>query len=270
MDALGTIMAHVEQPFTWPNLPDSAVAAAIFGKYAMLPLVEPTPPLRTMLDTTTTQRVNDAAYLQQLAQRNHVELYVQPDPVAGRDVGHFHRPLTHVPPQGVLSIDFGTQTNLLDLSVSSDMLEPTAVVAVASEPRTRAPIPVVAFASLEPPMGLEPTLFRVVPPPIERPAGTDAASPAEVGAQAFARTTQSSRAVRVDGEVEGLKYNRPLLAGLPVLIRGAGRQMSGLYYVTTVTHRISRDGYSQRFSGWRNALGLTGAEVFVDPLAAAP
>jgi hypothetical protein len=271
MDALGTIMAHIQQPFTWPNMPDSTVATVIFAKYAMIPMAPvPTPPLRTMLDTTTTQRVNDAEYLQQLAQRNAYELYVQPDPVVGLDVGHFHPPLAVAPPQGVLSIDFGTQTNLTDLSVSNDMLQPTSVVAVASEPRTRVPIPVVAPASIEPPMGLEPTLLRILPPPIERPAGTDAASPAEVTAQAFARATSSSRAVRASGEVDGLRYNRPLLAGLPVLIRGAGRQMSGLYYVTTVSHRISRDGYTQRFSAWRNAVGLTGAEVFVDPLAAVP
>ena len=60
MDALGTVMAHIQQPFTWPNLPDSEVVRTIFGRYAMLPLAVPTPPLRTLLDTTTTQRSNDA------------------------------------------------------------------------------------------------------------------------------------------------------------------------------------------------------------------
>ncbi len=270
MDALGTIMAHIQQPFTWPNLPDSEVARVIFGKYAVMPMVLPTPPLRTMVDTTTTQRANDSVYLQQLALRNAYELYIQPDPVVGLDVGHFHSPLSLVPPQGVLSIDFGTQTNLNDFTVSNDMLRPTGVVAVSSEPRSRAPIPAIAPVATEPPMGLEPTLMRIIPPPIERPAGTDAASPAETQAQAFARATETSRAVRASGEVDGLKYKRPLLAGLPVLVRGAGRQMSGLYYVTSVTHRVSRDGYTQQFSAWRNAVGLTGAEVFIDPLAAVP
>jgi hypothetical protein len=271
MDALGTIMAHVQQPFTWPNLPDSEVARAIFAKYAVAPLmVVPTPPQRTMVDTTTTQRANDAVYLHQLAERNAYELYIQPDPAAGLDVGHFHPPLALVPPQGVLSIDFGTQTNLTDFSVSNDMLRPTGVVALSSEPRSRAPIPAVAPAATEPPMGLEPTLTRIIPPPIERPAGTDAASPAEVQAQAMARANETSRALRATGGVDGLKYKRPLLAGLPVLVRGAGRQMSGLYYVTSVTHRISRDEYTQQFSAWRNAVGLTGAEVFIDPLAAVP
>lgn len=268
MDALATLMAHIQQPFTWPNMPDSVVATAIFGKYAIIPTVVPTPPVRTMLDTTTTQRVNNSVYLQQLARRNSYELYIQPDPILGRDFGHFHPPLTSVPPQGVLSIDFGTQTNLLDFSVANDMLRPTSVVAVSSDPRTRAPVPAFAPVSTELPMGLEPTLNRILPPPIERPAGTDAASPTEVQSQALARATQSSRAVQANGQVDGLKYRRPLLAGLPVLVRGAGRQMSGLYYVTSVTHRVNRDGYTQSFSAWRNAVGLTGAEVFIDPLAA--
>lgn len=268
MDALGTLMTHIQQPFTWPNMPDSVVATTIFGKYAIIPTVVPTPPVRTMLDTTTTQRVNDSAYLQQLAQRNSYELYVQPDPLVGRDFGHFHPPLTSVPPQGVLSIDFGTQTNLIDFSVANDMLRPTSVVTVASDPRTRAPVPAFGSVSTELPMGLEPTLNRIIPPPVVRPAGTDAASPAEVQSQALARATESSRAVQANGQLDGLKYKRPLLAGLPVLVRGAGRQMSGLYYVTRVTHHINRDGYTQNFSAWRNAVGLTGAEVFVDPLAA--
>jgi hypothetical protein len=105
-------------------------------------------------------------------------------------------------------------------------------------------------------------------PAVERMYGTDAANPAEVQAQALARATSTSRTIRATGEVDGIKYARPLLAGLPVLVRGAGQQHSGLYYVTSVTHRISRDDYTQSFSAWRNAVGLTGAEVFIDPLAA--
>jgi hypothetical protein len=268
MDALGTIMAHIQQPFPWPNSPDSVVAAGIFGKYGIVPAVFPTPPTRTMLDTTTTQRAHDATYLFQLAGRNSYELYIQPDPIVGIDFGHFHPPLTHVPFQGVLSIDFGTQTNLNSFSVSNDMLRPTSVIAVSSEPSTRVPIPAVAPVSTDPPMGLEPALNRIIPPPIERMLANDAANPAEMQMQAFARVTETSRTVRANGEVDSLKYNRPLLCGLPILVRGSGRQYSGLYYVTSVTHRISRDSYTQSFSAWRNAVGLTGAEVFIDPLAA--
>lgn len=270
MDALGTLMGTIEQPFIWPNLPDSEVVRVIFGKYGIVPsFVIPTPPTRTMLDTTTTQRVSDARYLLQLARRNAYELFIQPDPLIGLDNGFFRPPLPVQPPQGVLSLDFGTQTNLNSFNVSNDMLRPTSVVSLSSDPLSRAPIPAIAPVATEPPMGLEPTLLRVLPPPIERPAETDAANPAEVQSQAMARVNETSRAVSASGEVNGIKFKRPLRVGMPVLVRGVGRQMSGLYYVTHVTHSISQDEYTQSFRAWRNAVGLTGAEVFIDPLAAA-
>ena len=268
MDALGTLMSHIQQPFPWPNSPDSVVATAIFGKYGLIPMVIPTPPTRTVLDTTTTQRSHDAQILMEMAERNSYEVFVQPDPIAGLDIGHFHPPFTTVPPQGVLSIDFGSQTNLNSFTVSNDMLQPAGVVSVAVDPLTRAPIPAIAPVSTDIPMGLEPSLNRIIPPPIDRPAGTDAANPAEAQFRALSKATESSRNVQANGEVDGIKFNRPLLAGLPVLVRGAGRQNSGLYYVTSVNHRISRDDYTQSFTAYRNAVGLTGAEIFIDPLSA--
>lgn len=269
MDKLGTLMALIQQPFTWPNMPDSVVAMTIFGKYACAPVVIPTPPTRTVLDATTTQHANDATYLMQLAQRNGYQLYIQPDPVVGIDMGHFHPPmLPPMPPQGVLSIDFGKQTNLNSFHVGNDMLKPTSVITASVDPHTRAPIPALAPVSTDIPMGMEPTLNRIIPPPIERSFGNDAANPAETQMQALSRATSSSRSVRCNGEVDGVKFTRPLMVGMPVLVRGAGREHSGLYYVETVTHHITRDNYTQSFTGWRNAVGLTGAEVFVDPFAA--
>jgi hypothetical protein len=268
MDALGTLMANNQQPFPWPNLSESAIAAAIFGKYAMIPLIDPLPPTRTVLDTTTLQRIYDAPFLFELARCNSFELYVQPDPFRGTDVGHLHRPYTHLPHQGVLSIDFGTQSNLLQFDVSNDMLRPTGVVGTTVDQTTRAPIPSFGIASTEIPMGLEPSLFRILPPPVARQQPGCAANPTEAQLRALAQASATSRAITAQGEVDGIKLARPLRVGLPVLVRGAGRQNSGLYYVQSVTHRISRDDYRQNFSAWRNATQLTGAELFFDPLAA--
>ncbi|MGB3243255.1 MAG: hypothetical protein WBB25_01870 [Sulfitobacter sp.] len=270
MDALGTIMAHVEVPFTWPNMSDDLIATSIFGRYGMIPVTTPVPPFRTILDTTTTQRGSDAAFLQVLAGRNGVSLYVQPEPISGRDMGHFHPPLVPpLPPQGVLSIDFGAQTNLDGFSVSNNMLGPTGVFGVMTDPRTRAPVPIVAPVAAEMPLGLEPALTRIIPPPVETTLDDTSASPAEAVWHATQRATQSARALRASAEVDGLKFARPIFAGIPILVRGAGRQHSGLYMVDRVSHRISRDEYKQSVGLWRNAVGLTGAEVFVDPLAAA-
>src|SRR3546814_10203830 len=155
-----------------------------------------------MLDVTTTQRVPDIRYLKQLATRNAYELYVQPDPLAGMDVGHFHPPQTVMPPQGVFSIDLGIETNLLGFNVSNDTLKPKTVVKASIDPTTKAPIPAIAPTPIEPPMGLEPTLARILPPPIPPPAPSDAASPAEVQVRAQAEVNAASRSVRGSGELD--------------------------------------------------------------------
>lgn len=268
MDALGTLMASNQEPFPWPNLSESEIAATIFAKYAMQPLVDVLPPTRTIMDTTTTQRIYDAAFLFELANANNLDLFIQPDPIIGRDVGHLHRPYTFVPPQGVLSIDFGIQSNLTQFKVANDMLKPTAVVGLMVDPVTRAPRPSFGLTSSEPPMGMEPALFRIVPLPMAQQFDDGAANPTEAQLRALARASATSRAIWAQGEVDGLKFGRPLRVGLPVLVRGAGRQNSGLYYVDQVSHHISRDDYRQSFTAWRNAVGLTGVEAFFDPLAA--
>lgn len=269
MDALGTLMGLIQLPFIWPCLPDSEVVRAIFARYAVAPtFVAPTPPMRTVVDTTTTQHAKDDAYVRQLAQRNAYECYIQPDPIVGIDQAHFHPALTFVPPQGVLSIDFGSQTNLNSFSVDYQMLQPTTVVGVSVEPKSRVPIPVIGILGFEPPMALEPALLRILPPPIETFEVNDTTNPAEAYMNAIGKVTERARAVRANGEVDGVKYARPLLPGLPVAVRGAGREHSGLYYVTSVSHRISKAGYTQNFHAVRNAVTMLGVEPFIDPLAA--
>ena len=156
-------MATSSSPSPGPTCPTASSRRRLFAKYGMLSVVVPTPPTRTMLDTTTTQRAHDAAFLMQLARRNDYELYVQPDPVSGLDLGHFHPPLILAPPQGVLSVDFGTETNLNRFDVAYDMLQPTGVVAAASDPRTASWPGHWAPLAIEPPMGREPTLTRILP-----------------------------------------------------------------------------------------------------------
>jgi len=87
-------------------------------------------------------------------------------------------------------------------------------------------------------------------------------------ANSMSIANRSSRNVRGTGTVDGLKYGKVLRAGQPVAVRGAGREHSGNYYVTRVTHTISIEEYTQNFEASRNAVGLTGAEIFVDPMAA--
>ncbi|SAL80251.1 Phage late control gene D protein (GPD) [Caballeronia peredens] len=272
LDATATVMNHIEQPFPYPNQPDSVIAMQLFSRYAMIasPLtVWPTLPTRTILDIQTTVRSPDIRYLRRAARLQGYELYVQPEPLSGIDVGHFHPPFLSLPPQGVLSVDFGAATNLAEFQVAYDALRPTMALGIALDPRTKAPIPAVAPLSTDFPMALEPATLRVLPPAITRPTMRDAANPAEAIAQARSLANRSARAIKGSGTVDGLKFGRILRPGLPVAVRGAGMQHSGNYYVTKVSHRIERSRWEQRFEAWRNGVGLTGAELFIDPLATA-
>jgi hypothetical protein len=269
VDELGAGLAQTHAPFPFPNTSDGNAAAIIFSRNQIVPRVDPVPVTRPMTEGTNVQHRSDAQHLFALAERLGYDLYIQPEPVSGRDVGHLHAPQIVMPPQAVLSIDHGIATNLASFEVDYDALRPTTVATATTDPTTRAPVPVIAPIPTEFPMGLEPAALRVLPPSVSRPIGRRGGSPAEAQSRAMAEVNQSSRAIRAEGRVDSGRFRRPLLVGLPVLIRGAGRRDSGLYQIDRVTHDISRDGYDQTFSAWRNAVGLTGAEVFFDPLSAA-
>jgi phage protein D len=258
-----TLLMNAQEKVTpWPNLPDGAIAAAIFGQHALVPMVQPTSPTLVEPEGTTIQRGSDIRFLRRLARRNGFDCYVQPEPVTGIEQGFFRPRQTVGVPQAVLNVAMGDETNVTSFSVHYAATQPTTVVAAGLDTSTKAPQPAVAPVSLQPPMGIEPTLTRVLPPPIVRPADTGLVRTSELQSLAQAIADHSSFALLAEGEVgPSVGILRP---GGIVNVRGAGRVYNGSYFVTRVTHTITRDDYKQRFEARRNAATMTGAEVFVD------
>jgi phage protein D len=256
------VMNLQEKVMPWPNMPDHAIAAAIFGQYTIVPRVQPTPPQLVEPEGTTTQRGTDIRFLRRLAARNGFECYVQPEPLSGVDTGFFQPPQLTGLPQAVLNVNMGPETNVRSFTVRYEATRPTTAVAAGLDVATKAVQPALAPAALQVPLGLEPTLFRVLPPPVVRPADTGLMRSAELQPLAQAIADRSSLAVVAGGEVgPDVGILRP--GGL-VNVRGAGRLFSGSYYVTNVSHVVTREGLVQRFQASRNAVTLTGAELFVD------
>ena len=87
----------------------------------------------------------------------------------------------------------------------------------------------------------------------------------EMQRYAQAVVDRSSWSIVAEGELNTVAYGGVLKAKQPVMVRGAGREFSGRYYVERVLHIIESDGtYRQRFTLRRNAVGLTGQERFKD------
>ncbi len=270
MDALGTLMTNNQEPFTLAEPFRERDRGGDFRQIRDDP-ADRSPaadPHGARYDDQPAQ-IRCALSCASLARCNNLELYIQPDPFLGTDVGHLHRPL-HA---------FAAAGRAVDRFRQAD--QPHAVQRVerhvAADGRCWSDgRPDDARALARRPHH-SPTSFpwgrsrRSCACSRRRSRGSVPAAPpipTEAQLHALAQASATSRAITAQGEVDGIKFARPLRVGMPVLVRGAGRQNSGLYYVQSVTHRISRDDYRQSFSAWRNAVGLTGAEVFFDPLAA--
>ena len=248
----------------WPNMADSDIAEQIFGDYKFgTGNIDPTQPSRDENDHTEMQRGTDIQFLQTLAQRNGYEIYVELDPETGAVEGHFHRPRLQQSPQGVLSVNMGTATNVNSFHPRYDMLQPATAQAQNVDVHSSEPQSAQSDSQEDTALGSAAT----VPTADTRQvlmSGTGLTDTGELQTAAQAEVDRSSWAITAEGEVNTIAYGAVLRAKRPVLVRGAGRQFGGAYYVERVLHSFTGDGYTQQFSLRRNAAGLSGQENFVD------
>ena len=265
MDA--TVLMNLEEKVrAWPNMADSDIASAIFGDYGFTADVEDTQPSRQEIDTTTIQRGTDIQFLRRLARRNGCDCYVKLNPNDGSVEGHFHRPRLDEPSQGTLSVNMGPETNVNSFRSRYEMLRPvTARVTgldIGSQSDQAASVESSALMDL----GSEPVISD------DRPrrvliSQSGLSETGELQTMLQALVDNSSWAIVAEGELNTVAYENVLRASSPLMVRGIGRQFSGTYFVERVLHVINGDGYIQRFSLRRNALGLTGGESFVQDSA---
>jgi phage protein D len=259
-----TVLMNVEEKtVAWPNMADSDIAAAIFGNYGLTPRIEQTQPIRQETDLTTIQRGSDIRFLQQLADRNGFECYVETDPLLNTEVGHFHPPELQSMPQGPLSVNFGAQTNLRSFSARYEMLKPSAAQSAGIDISTKSVQKGQVRSVSANRLGREGLLDRISKQPLVLPARTGLTGTAELQTFCQAAVDRSALAMVAEGEVDSAAYESILRTRRTVNVRGAGSLYSGTYYVTRVLHRLSQERCTQHFELRRNAIGLTGTEVFI-------
>jgi len=243
----------------WPNMTDSEIAEAIFADYGFQANVDPTNISHQEEDVTTIQRGTDMQFLKMLAARYGFECYIETDPSSGAIVGHFHAPRLDETPQGTLFINMGPVTNVNSFLTKNEMILPVQVQATSLDIESQTNQPAdIAETSLH-------NMGSIAPSQTDRPrtiilSGTGLSQAGELQTYAQAVVDKYSWSITAEGELNTVAYNGILKAKSPILVKGAGNQFSGRYYVDRVLHILTGDGYLQRFSLRRNALGFSSNE----------
>jgi phage protein D len=260
-----SVLMHLDEKVkAWSNMMDSDVASSIFSgsDYNFTPVVESTEWTRQENDQTLIQRGTDMQFLQHLAERNGFECFVTSSD-AGTIEGHFHPPKHDSQPQGTLTVNMGSATNVNRLQARFDMLGPATAKGATLDPDDASSQDGEAEqAKQTEDMGNTPSVSSDRPRKVLL-SQLGMAKSGEVQRYAQAVVDRSSWSIVAEGDLNTLAYGGVLKAKQPVMVRGVGRTFSGRYYVERVVHLIGGDGsYVQRFRLRRNAIGLTGQENF--------
>ena len=261
---LTAVMDYIEFNIPYPAMPAEARVAAILAKYLMFgifPMIVPSilidfpnPVVRIPF-----QRKTDLNYIKSLARRVGYVFYLDPGPAVGSSTAYWGPEIKVGVPQPALNINMDAHTNVESLNFTFDTEERMLPVIFIYNEETKAiiPIPVPDITPLNPPLGLIPP----IPKGIKPIWGMAKYTPVQAALIGLAKAAKSSDAVKGTGSLDVLRYGRVLRARKLVGVRGVGTAFEGLYYVSSVTHKIKRGEYKQDFSLTRNGLISTLAKV---------
>ena len=259
-----TVEMNLRQyPQSFSNQTDSSIAESIFRKYNLQAIVDETDIVHQEDEKIVVHHGTDAQLLRKMALRNGFECYVEVNPSTGIAEGHFHKPRLKTKPQGVLSVNLGEATNVNTFNVRYDMLRPSSAEATGLDIESLTDQHAETDAPKEEKLGTTSTIGQDKPRE-DWISQSGMSSTDELQALVQASVDRSSWSIVAEGELNTIAFGRILRAKCPVKVRGIGKQLSGVFYVERVLHIISGEGYIQRFTLRRNAVGMERGESFTE------
>lgn len=226
---------------------DTVIVSTILGKYG---LGLDADSAAGQSNLVINQDDSDINFLRQRAEANGYDLLFR-----GGEV-YFGPMRLDADPQETIMVYAGSATNCRRFNVREDGHQADRVVfdraetagAGAVSQTVEPDLPLLGAESvLDRGSGLEPFTWR-----LNRQEGM---SEAEWQARAQRRANELSLRINAEGELDGSLYGYVLLVGEPVGVDGVGQRYGGIYFVDTVNHVLSSDGYRQSFRLLRNACG---------------
>lgn len=258
-----SVMMDLEQKRAEHPAQDETVIAlkiiASYAQYGLIPMVIPPPTIDPPIpiERVPVQQATDLEYLNSIAGRHGYVFYITTGPAPYTNIAYWGPPNRLGVPQKALSVNVGPQTNVDSISFQYNALAPTIVADEIQDSRTQVRLPVLTFFSTRPPLVSQPAL------PFNLPNVRTSLLPSAGGltytqalAQAQGITDRSvDSVVTATGELDALRYGEILKPRGLVGLRGAGYTHDGLFYVKSVTHRITEGQYKQSFNLTREGDG---------------
>lgn len=241
----------------FPAMPIEARVALLCAKYApfgLIPLVIPAlfPDVPIPVDKIPAQQGTDLAYIRQLAEQVGYVFYIEPGPAPGTNIAYFGPEMKVGVPQPALNVDMDAHTNVDNLSFSFDPTKGVLPIVFIQNQMTRAPIPIPIpnINPLQPPLGVLSTPLSN----ITMLKDTARMNPMQAISRGLNEAKKSQDSVTATGNLDVLRYGRPLRARGLVGVRGAGVAYDGLYFVSSVKSTLKRGEFKQSFDLTRNGL----------------
>lgn len=243
-----------ERNEAYPQQSDSMIVEQIlgrYGQYGFIPAVTPTLDTPLMTNRIPRQYETDLQRIRNLAQRNGYVFYLEPVTIRVNKA-YWGPKIRAGLLQPALSIGMGGATNVKSLNFSEEGLSASSIRASYIEPLGNTTIELPALPPLRvPPLSARPTPAKKVT--FLRDTANKETGTARL--EMFSAMTNQPDTVTGDGELDSARYGHVLRARNLVGVRGAGLSYDGLYYVKSVSHRLSRGAYTQSFSLSREGTG---------------
>jgi hypothetical protein len=256
-----------ERVESYPDASDADAAEQILGRYGIALEATATDAQSAEDDQLLIQRGTDWQFLNMLAERNGYAVHFRADPTDGTPACVFGPPDLEAPPQADLTVlREGANLTWIDFQVTHT--RPARRVGAAID--TLAKRLVRVDAEPEVPVLGEQLFTQSASDGLGRVAQVASqrflrgAAPRDTALNAHARGQMAadSHAIEARGEVDPGLYRNLLRPHQPVLIKGVGDRLSGVYYVRSVRTMMVEGELSQTFVAVTNALGRSGSEEF--------
>ncbi|HYN19752.1 MAG TPA: hypothetical protein VE078_02250 [Thermoanaerobaculia bacterium] len=258
---VSVMMDREERQEEHPAQSEMVIANKILARYARYGVVPKVIAPKTVDVPVATERVpvqsgTDLQYLRQMAERHGYVFYVTPGPAPFTSQAYWGPPKRSDKQQSALTIGMGHMSNVESIHFENDALRPTFVSGRVQDPKTHKVAQVKITGATRKPALARTTVKRAdAAREVFRGSGLTSA---QARGRAQARTDLSmDQVVTATGELDAVRYGHLLQAHGVVGVRGAGKTYDGLYYVQSVTHKLSPGSYKQSFTLTREGLGST-------------